>query len=320
MIAKSIRHIEVYLMEKNVFNNSLGNPIHVYLYEPTVQPFKGVVHLIHGASEHFARYGLFAEYLNQNGYVAVGCDFLGHGLSTDTNDYVHYADKHGDVIALESLTIVQDFIKSRYPELPVDVLGHSMGSFLARLMILKKPEFYRKAVISGTTTMPVATTKMGMFLCNVIGFFKGPKYVSKMVQKMAIDACPAKMRKDGIIKDRDVEWLTKNVDIQNYYFNSPMCGQPFTVAANRDMFKWIAFIDTAKNIAKGDKSMPLFFISGANDSLSNYGEGVKKLVALFQQLGYADVTMKLYENDRHEVLNELDNAKVYADVLAFLNK
>ncbi|MFH0992939.1 MAG: alpha/beta hydrolase [bacterium] len=307
-------------MEKKVFNNSLGNPIHVYVYEPATQPFKAVVHLIHGASEHFARYGLFAEYLNQHGYVAVGCDFLGHGLSTDTNDYVHFADKKGDVIALESLTIVQDFIKSRYPELPVYVLGHSMGSFLARLQILQKPEFYAKAVISGTTTMPIATTKMGMLLCNVISFFKGPKFVSKMVQKMAIDACPAKMRKDGIIKDRDVEWLTKNVDIQNYYVNSPMCGQPFTVAANRDMFKWIAYIDTIKNIANGNKSMPLFFISGAKDSLSNYGEGVKKLVAVFQENGYANVTMKLYENDRHEVLNELDNKQVYADVLAFLEK
>ncbi|MCK7486034.1 MAG: hypothetical protein MZU97_11135 [Bacillus subtilis] len=86
---------------------------------------------------------------------------------------------------------------------------------------------------------PAPLIAVGMTLCNVIGLFKGPKHVSPLIQKMAIDSCPAQMRKDGIIKDRDVEWLTKDVEIQNYYFQSPMCGKPATVAANRDMFKWL---------------------------------------------------------------------------------
>ncbi|MCK7486033.1 MAG: alpha/beta hydrolase [Bacillus subtilis] len=83
-------------MEKLIVKNSAGNDIHVYVYDQVVAPVKGVVHLIHGVAEHVARYGLFAAFLNKNGYIAVGCDFLGHGLSTDTNAYVHYADKHGD--------------------------------------------------------------------------------------------------------------------------------------------------------------------------------------------------------------------------------
>jgi alpha-beta hydrolase superfamily lysophospholipase len=307
-------------MEKFILKNSIGNDIHVYFYDQAALPVKGIVHLIHGASEHIARYGLFAAYLNNHGYLAIGCDFLGHGLSTDTNAYVHYADKNGDSLALESLDLVQKFIKTRHPELPVYVLGHSMGSFLARLEIIQKPSFYKKAVISGTTTTPAFMTAMGTFLCNVIGAFKGPKYVSPMIQKMAIDANPAKMKKDGLIKDRDVEWLTRDVEIQNYYFNSPMCGQPFTVTANRDMFKWIKFIDADKNIAKGDKNLPILFISGGFDPLSNYGKNIGILVDRFQRLGYEDVAMHIYADDRHEVLNELDKQQVYADVLAFLDK
>ncbi|MCK7488414.1 MAG: hypothetical protein MZU97_25115 [Bacillus subtilis] len=109
-----------------------------------------------------------------------------------------------------------------------------------------------------------------------------------MIQGMAIDANPTKMRKDGIIKDRDVEWLTKDVQIQNYYESSPMCGQPFTVAANKDMFVWLNYVNNKKNIAKSDRFVKMLFVSGANDALGGYGADIKKLVALFQSLGYPE--------------------------------
>ncbi|MDD3126181.1 MAG: alpha/beta hydrolase [Candidatus Izemoplasmatales bacterium] len=307
-------------MNKMILHDSAKNNIHVYLYEPTSKPYKGVVQIIHGASEHFARYGLFAEFLTTNGYAVIGSDILGHGLSTTTNDYVHFADKNGADLAFESVTMVKDTIAAMFPGIPVFLLGHSMGSFLARKMIIMFPNFYQKAVISGTTFTPKMTTSMGMMLCNIIKAFYGPKHISPMIQKMAIDSCPAKLRKDGIIKDRDVEWLTKNVDIQNYYHDSLMCGQPFTVSANCDMFSWMAFDDKLDNIRLGNKEMPLYFMSGANDPLSNYGVQVTKLVHIFQNMGYKNITFKLYENDRHEVLNELDNQVAYQDILAFFKK
>ncbi len=307
-------------MEKLIVKNTAGNDIHIYVYDQAKAPVKGVVHLIHGVAEHIARYGLFAEYLNKNGYVAVGCDFLGHGLSTETNAYVHYADKHGDTLAYESIELVQDYIKGHYPTLPVFVLGHSMGSFLARLALLKKPDFYKKAVISGTAMHPKALILVGKALCNVIGFFRGPKRVSPLIQGMGIDSYPVQLRKDGIIGARDVEWLTKDVEVQNYYEQSPMCGQPSTVAANRDMFKWLLVINDKKRLAQGNKAMPIFLVSGQNDAVSNYGQTVKLLYETMKGLGYENVAMKLYENDRHEILNELDKAQVYQDILDFLNK
>jgi len=305
-------------MEQKIFQDSMKNDIHVYIYPTKVIKPKGIVHIVHGASEHFVRYGLFAEYLNAQGYTVVGADFLGHGLSTKTNDYVHFANKKGHQIALESLTLVKDFITETYPETKVFLLGHSMGSFLARLLILKFPQFYNKAIISGTTMTPGIVTQGGIFLCNVIQLFKGPKYISPMVQKMAIDACPAKMFKDGIIKERNVEWLTKDPLIQNYYASSPMCGQPFTVSANKDMFKWMAFVDKTKNIRLGHLDQPIFFVSGKLDPLSNYGESVLALAERFKAIGYRRVQVKLYEGDRHEILNETDHLKVYQDLLAFI--
>ena len=305
-------------MEKKIFQDSMKNDIHVYIYHAKTEKIKGIVQIVHGASEHFLRYGLFAEFLNNNGYTVIGSDILGHGLSTTTNDYVHYSNKAGDKIALESVILVKDYINETYPEVPVYILGHSMGSFIARLMIIKYPEFYNKAIISGTTLTPGLVVNGGIILCNLISLFKGPKYISQMVQKMAIDACPAKMFKDGIIKERNVEWLTKDPKIQDYYASSPMCGQPFTVSANRDMFRWMRYVDNAKNIKLGHLDQPIFFVSGHKDPLSNYGESVKLLVEKFKKIGYRRVQSKLYDDDRHEILNETDNQKVYQDILDYI--
>ncbi len=305
-------------MEQKIFQDSMKNDIHVYIYPTKTEKAKGIVQIIHGASEHFLRYGLFAEFLNKKGFTVIGSDILGHGLSTSTHDYVHFADRQGHLLALESVTIVKDYINENYPELPVYLLGHSMGSFIARYMIIKYPEFYNKAIISGTTYTPSIVVAGGTFLCNLIRLFKGAKYVSPMIQKMAIDANPAKMFKDGLIKERNVEWLTKDTKIQDYYASSPMCGQPFTVTANKDMFKWMAFVDKTKNIKLGHLDQPIFFASGSKDPLSNYGETVKTLAEKFKTIGYRRIQIKIYEGDRHEIINETDNQKVYQDILEFI--
>lgn len=305
-----------------ILHDSAKNDIHIYLYEPAEKPYKGVVHIIHGASEHFARYGLFAEFLNNNGYAVIGSDLLGHGLSTPTNDYVHFADKNGADLAFESVTLVMDLIKKTFPDLPVFLLGHSMGSFLARLTLLCYPDFYQKAVLSGTAYMAKPLMFAAGILGSLIRLFRGPRAISPLMNKMGMEAFFPKMVKDDLVDKTGLveQWLTKNVEIQQYYHDSPMCGQPFTVSAYCDLTSWLKVINNLKNIKKGNKDIPLYFFSGALDPVSNYGKEVTRLVDDFMRVGYKSVVMKLYPNDRHEVLNELDNQAAYHDVLDFLNK
>ena len=304
-------------MEKIILKDYQENPIHVYLYKPE-KKIKGIIHVVHGASEHFARYGLFAEFLNKSGYLVIGCDFLGHGLSTETLDYVHFADKDGDILAYESVVLVKEYIEENYKEHDVFIIGHSMGSFLARKLILDFPDFYKKAVISGTAFSPQMVVTMGSFLIKVIRLFKGPKHVSSMIQNMAIDANPNKMRKDGIISGINEEWLTRDTEIQQYYKNSNMCGQPFTIQANLDMFKWLTFVNNKKNLNNGNKEMPLYFMSGNNDALSNYGKDIEKLFSVMKEMGYKDIQMKLFPDCRHEILNEVIKDEVYNEMLNFI--
>lgn len=303
-------------MKKIILEDYQKNPIHVYIYEPET-PMKGMVHIIHGAAEHFARYGLFAEFLNQNGYGVIGCDILGHGLSTDTLEYVHFADKDGDILAYESIVLVKEYMENNYPEQPRFLLGHSMGSFLARKLVLDFPEAYQKAVFSGSGYTSKALLVMAGLLIGIIKLFKGPRYVSRFIQNMAIDSYAIKMRKDGIIKGIDEAWLTRDEAIQQYYHNSKMCGQPFTIQANLDLSRWVAFVNNKKNIALGNKEMPIYFMSGDKDAVSNYGKEIEQVYHIFKSLGYKDVKMKLYPDSRHEILNELNKDEVYQDILQF---
>ena len=265
-------------MKKIILKDYKQNSIHVYIYEPKKE-ILGVVQIIHGASEHFARYGVFAEFLNKKGYLVIGCDILGHGLSTNTLEYVHFDDKDGDILAYESILLVKEYIEKTYPDVDTFVLGHSMGSFIARKLLIDFPGFYKKAVISGTACVPKITVIGGLFITGLIKMFKGPKYVSALIQNMAIDSNPNRMKKDGIIDTAGEQWLTRDKKIQQYYKNSNMCGQPFTVTANLDLFKWIKFVIDS---------------------------------------GFNAVQMKLYKDCRHEVLNELNKDEVYSDIFNFL--
>ena len=197
-----------------------------------------------------------------------------------------------------------------------------MGSFLARLTLLRYPDFYKKAVISGTGYMSKLLMFGASFIGGLIRLFKGPRYVSPLMNKLGLESYNAKMIKDGLIPKDGLpeQWLTKNVEIQQYYHDSPMCGQPFTVTAYADLMVWLKFINNYANIKKGNLDMPLFFLSGALDPVSNYGKEVEKLVSDFMRAGYKSVVLKLFANDRHEVLNELDNQTAYRDILDFLNK
>ncbi|MDD4069379.1 MAG: alpha/beta hydrolase [Candidatus Izemoplasmatales bacterium] len=306
-------------MKQFTLKDYQDNQIHVYSYEPDGD-VKAIVQIIHGASEHFARYGLFSEFLSKNGYLVIGCDILGHGLSTDNYDYVHFADKDGDILAYESVVLVKEYIENNYPNHKYYLLGHSMGSFLARKLILDFPDFYSKAVISGSAYTTKLLVSTGMLLTQIIKLLKGPKYVSKMIQDMSIDANPKKMRKDKIISGLNEEWLTRDTEIQQYYHNSKMCGQPFTVSANIDMFKWIKFVNNKKNISQGNFDMPQLFISGGHDALSNYGQEIIALTDKMKSIGYKNIDFKIYSEARHEVLNEINKDDVYSDVLNFFNK
>ncbi len=301
-------------MEEIIKETKSGSKIHLYNYNDVKNP-KAAILIVHGASEHFGRYHDFAKFLIKNDYNVIGFDILGHGKSAETYDYIYFKNNEAD----ESVALALDFLKDTYPKTQHFLLGHSMGSFIARKILIDYKDDFSKAIISGTTYMGGFITSFGMFICNILKLFHNDLYISKFLSNISMDSMPNKMLKDHMINSKD-EWITHDEKIVKYYKEAKDCGQPFTVNAYKQMYKWINYVCKKKNIKKANLNTPLLFINGLDDALSNYGNDVRKLVKIFYNIGYKDISHIEYANMRHEVLNEIDNEKVYQDIINFLVK
>ena len=302
-------------MNKITLFTSKGSNVVVYIYDEVNNP-KAVVHVVHGASEHLTRYEDFINYLNKNGYIALGCDFLGHGESSHApENYIYFEEKE----AFESLVLTKNYAEEHYSELPLYLIGHSMGSFLARKLLIDYPKSYAKAIISGTTTMPGIITGSAKCLSAITRVFRGKKGISPLLNELGMGGLPKKMIKKGILQP-DEMWITHDKEIADYYKNSPICGEDFTVSAYQGMFSWINYVGKKSKIKKGDETTPILFIAGAEDPLSNFGKDIKTTVDLYKKCNYEFIESIVYDNMRHEVLNEIDRQRVYNDCLNFFDK
>ena len=160
-------------------------------------------------------------------------------------------------------------------------------------------------------------SSLALKLTALLTKLRGPKHRSKFIQSLAFGADYKNFDMTG--EKPENSWLTKDVDIVNWYYNEPRCTYMFTVNGYRGLFEAVNFSCNPENAKKIPKKLPLFIVSGEQDPVGGLGKGVMDVYNMYQSAGLADLTYKLYENDRHEILNETDREVVYADLLAWMN-
>ena len=256
------------------------------MYVPEGQP-KAIFHVVHGMTEHIGRYDAFFQEMAQNGYVVVAYDNLGHGkTATDDSELGFIAKKNGWKKLTDDVYAVSKVMKDEYPGLPYYLMGHSMGSFIVRNAAATYPDLMDKLVVMGTGG-PMAATKPAIGLINIIKFFRGKRSISRFIEKLAFG---------------------------EYKF----CNYHFTLSAMHDLVKINDAVNKKKWFKKISKTLPILLVSGADDPVGDHGKGVKKVYKLLKKRG-ANVTMKLYDNNRHEILNDTARDEVIADINRFLD-
>jgi alpha-beta hydrolase superfamily lysophospholipase len=209
-------------------------------------------------------------------------------------------------------------IQGQEQGLPYFMLGHSMGSYMLRKYLCLHGEGVAGAVIMGTGTVPDATTNMGLFVCRVLEKIYGDHHRSNLVRKLSYTKSYRSY--DCYGKDLTKSWLSKNVENIRSYAADPRCTFTFTVNGYQGLMEAVQYDNQMEHITQTPRDLPLLFVSGALDPVGDLGEGVKTVYQMYQKAGFSDVTMKLYEDDRHEILNELDRELVYADLGAWLTR
>lgn len=289
--------------------------IHAASYYPDNGQYRATLQITHGMVEYFGRYEAFAEYLTREGFRVVGHDHVGHGDSIVSKDDWGYVGETPCKIWLSDMHRLRT--KCQEEGKPYFMLGHSMGSYLLRQYLSRRGENLTGAIIMGTGYMPEGTVKLAMKVAKMQGTVLGWHHRSKLLQKLSYSKPYQQYSLDG--SDLKNTWLTKDEEIARKYYNDPKCTFIFTVNAYMGLFEAVLGSCSSESIARLPKDLPVFLVSGQDDPVGDLGVGVKKVYDLYQEAGLTDVTWQLYENDRHEILNETDREKVYKDILSWMN-
>lgn len=289
--------------------------IHAIRWEPDGE-IKAILQISHGMVEFIDRYHDFAVYLARRGIMVVGNDHLGHGDSVQSEEYYgFFAQKDGNKTLLKDIHKLRTIMQKNYPEIPYYLLGHSMGSFLARQYICLYGKGLAGAVIMGTGYQPRIATQTGMFLSKMMAKFRGWDYRSTLVDSMAFGSYNKKFRAEG-----EKAWLSRNPQNVKAYMAEKRCSFVFTLNGYYNLFYSIYTLSYRDYLEKMPKDLPVFFVAGEDDPVGQYGRGVRKVYSEFQELGMKNVTCKLYPKDRHEILNELDRETIFEDIYQWIEK
>ncbi len=297
------------------FNSSTGkNKIHARMCVPDAAP-RAIVQIIHGIAEYIDRYDEFMSFLADNGIIAVGTDHLGHGKSIESEEQTgFFAYDNGWDYAVRDEEVLRLAMHENYPELPIIVFGHSMGSFMARTLLIRYPDAFNAAIISGTGNQGAALVNGGLFMGNLVTGLKGAHHYSKFLNNLAFGS----YNKIYDNPKTEYDWLSRDEANVQKYIDDPLCGFIPSCSLFRDMMTGVKFITNKKNLTAMNKDMPVYFMSGDMDPVGECGKGVQKAYNNFLEAGMKDVSIKLYPGGRHEMLNEINKDEVYTDILTWL--
>lgn len=280
------------------------------LTEPAEKP-RCVLQIIHGMEEHIERYDEFARFLNAHDICVIGNDHLGHGRSVSP-DIPHGYFGKGDcaTVVVRDVHRLKKTVQEQIPDVPFLILGHSMGSFIARNYITRYGSGIAGAVIMGTGSQPGALLVVGKALTSFMSLFFGRKHKSGLVHAMAFGSYLKRIPNP----ESSGDWLSRNRENVIRFGEDPLCGFGFTLGGYHTLFQLIARAQSASMIERIPKDLPLFFVAGDEDPVGQYGKGVEKALARYRKAGMTNLKLKFYVGDRHEILNEDDREQVSQDI------
>lgn len=291
------------------------NKIHAMKWIPESKTPICILQIIHGMAEYIERYDEFAENMAQKGILVVGEDHLGHGKSVGENGtYGYFCERDAATVVVRDSHRLKKMIQEQYPGVPYIILGHSMGSFILRNYLCRYGTGIQAAVIVGTGMQPKAVLAAGKAVAAVQKLFKDSKYPSSLLNAIAFGGYNKRIKGNRTVMD----WLTKDEKIVDAYIQDPLCGFTFTVNGFQTIFELVSRLYKSDNLEKIPKELPILFMSGADDPVGDYGKGVNKACRSLVDAGMKRVQMKLYNDDRHEILNETDRTKIYEDIYIWI--
>lgn len=282
---------------------------------PQKKPYRAVVQLVHGMSEHKERYLPFMEYLAEQGYVSVIHDHRGHGKSIRGSADLGYMYGGGAEAIVRDIGLVNRKIRAELSGIPLILMGHSMGSLAVRAFAAEHDSCMDMLIVCGSPSYNGAMP-IGKAIASVEKAVLGERHRSRLIESISFGPNVWKFRKDKTC----TAWICSDPVVAREYETSRLCGFTFTDDAYLALFDLMKRAYDTKHFCCTNPDMPVLFVSGAEDPCLIDVRHFAKAVQAMRSAGYFDVKGKLYPGMRHEILNEKDKYQVYKDIVTYMRR
>ncbi|MNW39673.1 putative lysophospholipase [compost metagenome] len=299
------------------FQNDSGHHVFVYHWYPSDDslPLRGIVQIAHGMTETAKRYERFAEFLIQSGYIVYANDHRGHGKTAGSQEELGWPGKDGLNGMVRDVITLGEMIHDKHSELPLFLMGHSMGSFLTQKVMYSRPELYTGFILSGTNG-PRPLLSIGEGIARLQIRLQGEEHRSLLLNAITF----GNFNKRFLPVHTPFDWLSRDQEEVDKYVKDPHCGFLCSAGFFQQFFSLLQEIHRPDKMRQIPKDKPVYVFSGASDPVGLYGDGVRRLILRYKKLGLCDVEIKLYPEGRHEMLNEINRDEVTLDAINWLER
>lgn len=285
--------------EARSYRSADGRPLTAYHWPAQGKPPNlGAVVLVHGMGEHLLRYDHVADALTAEGFDVYGHDHRGHGRSVLDGLEPGHLGPDGWSALVSDLHIEIDHARSEHPGQPVVLLAHSMGSFAAQQFLLDHGGDVDAVALTGTAAVDLLEPALDLSSDPDLSAFNAPFVPGRT----------------------DFDWLSRDEAVVDAYLADPLCGFGIDAASFKAMFAGARRLADPEEVARVPRDLPIYVAVGSEDPVNGGLTLLWALVDRYRAAGLSDVSVRVYDEGRHEILNEINRAEVLKDLIEWLRR
>jgi len=287
-----------------------GHEIHVQVWQPDGDCIC-VIQIVHGLGEYAARYERFAQAATALGYAVCAHDQRGHGPHAEQLGYV--AARSGWQKLIDDTELVNEQIRTEFESMPIVMLGHSMGSYIAQNFAMYHGPRINGLILSGSTWPSRVRVLLGLLIAHIESWRIGPHKTSHLLHYLGFSSF------NGPFKPArtELDWLSRDEKEVDKYIADPLCGGPYTCSLWLELARGLIRISADDELLRISSDLPILITGGENDAVGGE-KGMGKLALHFAQTGHQRLKVKIYKDGRHEMLNDINRDEVTADWLDWI--
>lgn len=298
---------------RSAIDTNDGERILIDTWAPTTDA-RGIVQILHGLSEHAARYERFAWDCVEQGFVVVVHDHRGHGATCPADELGHFADEQGWQKVIDDAVRVSAAARQSHAGLPFVLFGHSMGSYIAQAFVIQQPNAVDALVLSGSTAAPRLQLYLGRLAARFEAWRRGKQFPSPTLNQQAFGA----FNKRFAPTRTEFDWLSRDEAEVDLYVADPLCGAVPSAQLWYDLLGGLVAIGKKSSLRKVPSTLPVLITGGSEDPVGGR-HGMQKLATLWAATGHVAVTLQVFDDGRHEMLNETNREDFTDFVLKWMS-